>query len=104
MRIFFFLASAIRVVHGSSSIFAYDGDLTACYVPDSTTKESQKPYVYTYMNYLATERGYAEKKRLLYVAATRAQDTLIFSGKESSGQNWMTWLDDPIMAEKTIVH
>lgn len=82
-----------------SNSFVYDDDLTACMLPVQGD-DNQKPYIYNSMNERIKERDYAERKRLLYVAATRAQDALLISGRASNGANqWMAWLQPLLEAE-----
>ena len=46
------------------------------------------------VNDLRTERELAQSRRLFYVAATRARDRVIFSGREPrNAETWRTWLD-----------
>jgi ATP-dependent helicase/nuclease subunit A len=68
----------------------------ACKVYNPASDKIEKPYIYRAAERLNQLRGAAERKRLLYVAATRAQDYLILSGQVSPGTKkpWKTdgWL------------
>ncbi len=79
----------------------------ACHLHESAIRDDknnrQPPYAYALARRLNGERGEAERRRLLYVAATRAQDYLLLSGsfKVSSKQEItcggvMTWLYDAL--------
>lgn len=86
----------------SLGIVAYDRDLgLSCKFPDEDGNDI-KPYPYRKAERLQTLREEAESRRLLYVAATRAQDRLIVSGgatiKDGSlrASHWLGWLLDAL--------
>ncbi len=65
-----------------------------CILPDDR-KDPPRPYLHTQINAMNRLRNEAERKRLLYVAATRAQDYLMVSGQVRwDGKIWWTkgWL------------
>lgn len=72
----------------------------ACTVYDDAEGKHVPSYAYRYAERLAAGREDAERRRLLYVAATRAQDYLLISGaaswdKKSSilkADGWLGWL------------
>ncbi len=67
----------------------------ACRVYDEEKAQLSDTYVYRRAQRFATLRETAERKRLLYVAATRAQDYLLVSGSlktRSFGESWLGWL------------
>lgn len=56
---------------------------------------------------LKKSRDYAEAKRLLYVAATRARDYLVVSGEQpdkKGGECWRKWLDQFMASHPDLVH
>ena len=64
--------------------------------------EPEKPYAYRRADTIRKAREDAEKRRLLYVAATRAQDYVLISGAfdfkkdgELSLDGWMRWFNQP---------
>ncbi len=62
--------------------------------PDNNYKKTE-PRIVTHMKNRASQKEYAEKKRLFYVGATRAQDRLILSGSLSDTgkpRNILEWL------------
>lgn len=71
----------------------------ACKVYDPDNDKLVSPLNYRRASHLRELREMAERKRLLYVAATRAQDTLIVSGQISRDKEdgrktdgWLNWL------------
>ncbi len=71
----------------------------ACKIYDSEEDKQVSPFNYRQATRLREMREIAERKRLLYVAATRAQDTLIVSGQISQSKNgtrktgdWLNWM------------
>ena len=57
--------------------------------------EKTKPKLVTHMKNRADEKGNAEKKRIFYVGATRAEDRLILSGtlsEKGEAQQMLKWL------------
>lgn len=72
----------------------------ACLVPDPQSEDpkatTHKPFIYQLAIQYAAEREDAERQRLLYVAATRAQDYLIISGaaksEKSTAKPWLQTL------------
>jgi ATP-dependent helicase/nuclease subunit A len=71
----------------------------ACRVYDMDERKFVASFAYRRAALLAKLRDEAERKRLLYVAATRAQDCLIISGQigfnkdgELSASGWLKWL------------
>lgn len=60
-----------------------------CKVRSDEGDQMEKPVAYQLAQKYGKERERAERKRLLYVAATRAQDYLIVSGSEKSGEHWL---------------
>jgi ATP-dependent exoDNAse (exonuclease V) beta subunit len=70
-----------------------------CQLTDPETRKAAKPYVHRRAEKTRAAREDAERRRLLYVAATRAQDYLLISGqarrpKEGglSAFGWLDWL------------
>jgi ATP-dependent helicase/nuclease subunit A len=71
----------------------------ACTAFDPDEDKLAQPYAFRRANALRQAREEAERKRLLYVAATRAQDTLLISGQVTrrkdgkvSADGWLDWL------------
>jgi ATP-dependent helicase/nuclease subunit A len=66
------------------------------------------PFAYRYSQHLNDLRDDAERRRLLYVAATRAQDLLIISGEADAenrtAEGWLGWLLDAIDVEHPLIH
>jgi ATP-dependent exoDNAse (exonuclease V) beta subunit len=61
---------------------------------------------YREIAHLKRNKDYAESKRLLYVAATRARDYLIMSGEKSpkrGGESWRQWLDQFLVSHPELV-
>jgi ATP-dependent helicase/nuclease subunit A len=78
-------------------VFAVDPDIgAACRRPtDDPDADEPDPVAWTLARQLAERRDQAERRRLLYVGATRAQDHLIVSGSlhRSSERTWLRqWL------------
>jgi ATP-dependent helicase/nuclease subunit A len=70
-----------------------------CKVFDENSGRLSKPYSYQRIDYLQDLRETAERKRLLYVAATRAQDYLLVSGQRGKTvTGWLAWLDRALQA------
>lgn len=72
-----------------------------CKVYDAESDSTQKPFSYRQAEVLARRRDEAERRRLLYVAATRAQDYLLVCGQvkcdnqgQWSAKGWLGWLLD----------
>jgi len=66
--------------------------------PNQRIKDDKgRSLIDNYIKYYETEQATEESKRLLYVAATRARDHLVFSCFKSSGRQstgaWQKWLD-----------
>lgn len=75
----------------------------ACKVYDPQTDKLEESYAYAQAARLQDLRETAERKRLLYVAATRAQDYLLLSGQILSSKDgawkettWLGWLWDAL--------
>jgi ATP-dependent helicase/nuclease subunit A len=71
--------------------------------PNGSSKDSKlHPYVYRRNNMLAVERDDAETRRILYVAATRAQDALFISGvpNKDSIPGWLGMIAPHIAPEE----
>lgn len=66
-----------------------------CKVYDAVEDKLAGGYAHKQAERLQSLRETAERKRLLYVAATRAQDYLILSGARlrASKDTWMSWID-----------
>lgn len=66
------------------------------------------PFAYRRSQNLQKQREEAERRRLLYVAATRAQDLLIISGAadttERKADGWLGWLLEAIDMEHPLIH
>jgi ATP-dependent helicase/nuclease subunit A len=80
-----------------SGVFTVDPDIgAACRLPtDDPDSEEPAPFAWTLAGLLADRRDQAERRRLLYVGATRAQDHLIVSGSlyRSTALTWLRqWL------------
>jgi ATP-dependent helicase/nuclease subunit A len=83
-----------------SDLLLYDEGVLACKVFDEAENKFVPSYPYRRLQAEAKLREEAERKRLLYVAATRAQDMLVISGqynvtkagKVSDTGLWLTWL------------
>lgn len=100
-----------------SAVFALDPDAgPVCIPPREAPDDEAKPFAVAWAKTLADRRELAERRRLLYVAATRAADHLILSGslKAASEDCWLAqWLGalgisidalrpgvDPILVER----
>ncbi len=59
--------------------------------PDDRHQEWEPP-TYRMLRRLEIYRQLAEEKRLLYVAATRAQDRLLLIGKKNEEESYLNWL------------
>ncbi|MGB7338453.1 MAG: UvrD-helicase domain-containing protein [Phototrophicaceae bacterium] len=82
----------------ASSPIVYDSvsDAFACKIYDENEGQHVNSFAYRQALRLQGLRDEAERKRLLYVAATRARDCLIISGEMSQNKSgWRTsgWLD-----------
>jgi len=85
------LADASWTRGDRSGTFVCDPDVgPACKLPDDDP-DIKKPqsFAWEWAGKLAERRDRAERKRLLYVGATRAQDYLIISGIERGKQGWL---------------
>ncbi|MBC8098598.1 MAG: PD-(D/E)XK nuclease family protein, partial [Armatimonadetes bacterium] len=71
------------------------GNGMGCKIMDSTGAWVQ-PFAYRQAQHIAAQREDAERRRLLYVAATRAQDLLIISGaadtEKGTATGWLGWV------------
>jgi ATP-dependent helicase/nuclease subunit A len=66
----------------------------ACKLPKDD--HDTEPFIWQWANVLSQQRDHAERRRLLYVGATRAQDYLIISGslERLTAQTWLAqWLN-----------
>jgi ATP-dependent helicase/nuclease subunit A len=93
-----FLVDAARESRGSDGVLLHDADIgLACKVYDADAGKDVQPYLYRRIARLRAARDDAESRRLLYVAATRAQDRLFISGlaKRKAKGGWTTggWLE-----------
>ncbi len=71
-----------------------------CKVYDVTEDKMVAGYGYQQAERLQNLREVAERKRLLYVAATRAQDYLLLSGQLKGGKDtWQSWLSTALKLE-----
>jgi ATP-dependent helicase/nuclease subunit A len=72
-----------------------------CKVYDEIEDKRISPFAQKRAETMQMLRDEAERKRLLYVAATRAQDYLIISGqlKRLGTKNWLRWLLDALEIE-----
>ena len=100
-------------INPQSAVLRYDLDsdgkgTLSCKVyhptDDNNSSGYESIYAYRYQQNLERQREDAERKRLLYVACTRAQDYLIMSGqvKMSSNKGWQGangWLRDLLNLE-----
>jgi ATP-dependent helicase/nuclease subunit A len=82
----------------SSLPFTVDRDAgAACRLPtDDPDSDEPDPFAWDYAARLADQRDQAERRRLLYVGATRAQDYLIVSGSlhRCPREAWLAqWID-----------
>jgi hypothetical protein len=96
------------------SVFKFDLDAgPVCKLPAADPDEETPLFAWSYAALAAERRGRAERRRLLYVGATRAQDALIVSGllNRASEHCWLRqWLaalglssDDLIRDDETHV-
>ena len=77
-----FLADAGRETSGRDGVLMADGARgLMCRVYDTEQGKTIDPYAYRALRQMQDLREEAESRRLLYVAATRAQDRLIISGQ-----------------------
>lgn len=89
---------------GGGAALAYDPAAgLACRVYDHAQNRFVSTFAYSRVEQMRRAREDAERRRLLYVAATRAQDLLILSGqvsREKSGalkaDGWLSWLVDAL--------
>jgi ATP-dependent helicase/nuclease subunit A len=96
-----FLVDCQRESSGDDPLVVHDGDLgLACKVYDEASDALAAPYAYRRAARLRAARDDAESRRLLYVAATRAQDRIIFSGSASRDKKgeWKlrNWLEQVV--------
>ena len=76
-----FLVDASRESGGFDGVLLHESGMgLACKVYDADAGKDVKPYIYRRIARLRAAREDAESRRLLYVAATRAQDKLFISG------------------------
>jgi len=74
-----------------------------CKVYDAIENKMIGGYAYKQAERVQNLREIAERKRLLYVAATRAQDYLILSGaRQNKKDTWMSWLDAALELDKDL--
>jgi ATP-dependent helicase/nuclease subunit A len=87
-----------------SEILTYK-DGFCCKVYDSEGNWYE-PFAFKRAKNLNKEREEAEKRRLFYVAATRAQDLLIMSGtvKEDNAGEWLGWLIEALPQDDSAVY
>ena len=95
-------ASWTRRGGGAATLLADPDQGLSCQVYDPDTNEYANGYVHSRNLKLQAHREAAERKRLLYVAATRAQDYLLVSGqvKRDKADQWTAdgWLGQLIAA------
>ncbi|MEL6269836.1 MAG: UvrD-helicase domain-containing protein [Chloroflexota bacterium] len=92
-------ASWTRNRSSTSMMLSHPGYGTVCMTYDKLG-EKQKPFLYDQITEVRKRLNDAERKRLLYVAATRAQDYLLVSGQVSwnadipawKTKGWLDWL------------
>ncbi|MEQ8675080.1 MAG: UvrD-helicase domain-containing protein [Aggregatilineales bacterium] len=89
-------ASWDRGAGGAKSTLVYDETVgLACTIYDPDADKFQPTFVHGHIERLTNLRDSAESLRLLYVAATRAQDALVISGQvasKASGWTIKGWL------------
>ncbi|MBI5959053.1 MAG: UvrD-helicase domain-containing protein [Chloroflexi bacterium] len=85
--------------HGNvrEPVFGLDAGIgPVCKLPVTDPDEKRPTFAGDYVKQQAERRDLAERRRLLYVGATRAQDTLIVSGtlgRRGGGSSWLRqWL------------
>lgn len=71
--------------------------------PNTPAMEEEKPFIYELSRQFRADQEYAESKRLFYVGATRAQDSLIISGQQNSRWkgSWLYWLLEELEIDDT---
>ncbi|WP_119067221.1 UvrD-helicase domain-containing protein [Aggregatilinea lenta] len=83
--------------NSGQAVFTLDAEIgAACKLPQEGTEKDPVPFAWAHAGLLADRRDQAERRRLLYVGATRAQDLLIVSGSLSrcGAETWLgQWLD-----------
>lgn len=93
-----------------NDILRYDASTQSlvCKIFDPDENKYRPSYPYHTAHKLEKLRGDAERKRLLYVAATRARDCLIISGElrenkdgERSSSGWLKWMLSPLRIDET---
>ncbi len=67
-----------------------------CKVRSDESDKLDKPTAYQLALKYSGQRDQAERRRLLYVAATRAQDYLIVSGSAKSGTHWLSQMQQAL--------
>jgi ATP-dependent helicase/nuclease subunit A len=91
-----FLVDASREGGGQPGIVLRDSDELVCQIYDEEEARVVSPFAYRRAKRLREAREEAELRRLLYVAATRAQDRLIISGqvrrRKQGGWSTSGWL------------
>ncbi|NWF67502.1 MAG: UvrD-helicase domain-containing protein [Chloroflexi bacterium] len=87
-------------------LLLYDDGILGCKVHNEAENKYSPGYAYRHIQREAAQRDEAERKRLLYVAATRAQDMLIVSGQCAVKEGkidqtglWLGWLLDALAIE-----
>ena len=79
-----------------SGVFALDAEIgAACKLPAEGPEKAPDPFAWAHAGLLDGRRDLAERRRLLYVGATRAQDALIVSGSlnRCGDETWLgQWL------------
>lgn len=96
-------ASWERGARGGGTLLVQDGENgLACKVYDSEQNKYVGTFAYNRAEALRKAREEAERRRLLYVAATRTQDLLIVSGQVDTksspykASGWLDWLVDAL--------
>ncbi len=76
-----------------------------CKVYDADEEKMVGGYAHKQAERLQNLREIAERKRLLYVAATRAQDYLLLSGQalKNSKDTWLSWIDSALELSDALV-
>lgn len=76
-----------------------------CKVYDPIEDKLVGGFAYKQAERLQNLREIAERKRLLYVAATRAQDYLLLSGQaiRSTKDTWLSWIDSALELSEDLV-
>jgi ATP-dependent helicase/nuclease subunit A len=98
-----FLVDVARGAGGHEGVLLHEAGLgLACKVYDADEGKDAAPYLYRKILALREAQADAESRRLLYVAATRAQDRLFISGqagrKKDGGWSTRGWLGQVMAA------